>query len=118
MKRLICLFLILWLPLFTGAALAMGTQMQVANALQQLEKAPTSPCHDMQNMDSQQPASKHCNGSCFACGVCAFGFQAVSFMIISTFVAPLASAAPTLNLPDLAFISQLYPPALKPPILT
>lgn len=117
MKRLICLFLILWLPLFTGAALAMGTQMQVANELQKIEKAASSPCHDMQHMDSQKPISRHCNGNCFACGVCAFSCNVTGFMT-TTFYAVFApvTVSPTPSLIDLVFSSQLYPPALKPPI--
>ena len=105
----------LWLPLFTGAALAMSTQMQVANELQEIEKVAQPPCHDMQQMDSKQTSNKHCNGQCFACGVCTLGGQALSFMTFPTVYVP-AYASPTPNLPDLAFNSQLYPPALRPPI--
>lgn len=118
MKKFICLCLILWLPLFTGAALAMGAQMEAAGALQTTLQTPHAACHDMQQTDSQhQPATpcKHCTGHCFACGVCTFGCQAVNFLTSAYTFAPTINAFKPV-LPDLAFNSQLYPPALKPPI--
>ena len=116
MKKLLCLFLLLWLPLFSAAAAAMSMQMQLSAAPAQAEHMP---CHEASTThhDAAQPCCDDHNAShnCFACGVCAFS-HASSY--------PVGLAALALPVPDTSspgylarvFSSQLYPPALKPPI--
>ena len=121
MKKLLCLFLLLWLPLFSAAAAAMDMQMQVIQTTPEAASAAVDamPCHD--EAAAADTAVQPCCGDqqtshdCFACGVCAFS-HANSY--------PAAIAAPALPHPvsaapaylDRVFSSQLYPPALKPPI--
>ena len=121
MKKLLCLFLLLWLPLFSAAAAAMSMQMQLSAAPAQAEHMP---CHDVsttQAIPADHDAAQPCCGdhdtshNCFACGVCAFSHASSH---------PTDMAALTLPAPDTSspgylarvFSSQLYPPALKPPI--
>ena len=120
MKKLLCLFLLLWLPLFSAAAAAMSMQMQLSAAPAQSEHMP---CHEASTTqatpdhDAAQPCCDDHDAShnCFACGVCAFSHASSH---------PTDLAALTLPVPDTSspgylarvFSSQLYPPALKPPI--
>ncbi len=117
MKKLICLFLMLWLPLFTGAALAMSTQMQVADALQQVQKTMPMACHELPADTQHQPAKHGCNSHCLACGVCAFGCNTASFMMTS-YVFSATAISPAPNPADLVFSFPFYPPAFRPPIAT
>jgi hypothetical protein len=138
MKRCICLFLMLWLPVFTGSAWAMSTQMQLErlqDSTPQLATmiSPEHPCHEMETdamttdrittdrVDESAPSGnhysygKHCNGhDCFACGVCisATSYTAPAQQDIHTPSLSLANP----EQPQRVFASQGYPPALKPPI--
>jgi hypothetical protein len=128
MKRFICLFLMLWLPLFTGSAWAMSAQMQFDElqstldvSSQDVSQQEEHPCHDMQLAShTETPASdathgKHCNGhDCFACGVCLFATSFTSPALQHVFT-PLLSHTKSVSF-DETFVSQRYPPALKPPI--
>lgn len=117
MKKLVCLFLMLWLPLSAGSAWAMSTQMQVNAALDMAaETAMDMPCHDMDAAgDDQGKGNTHClKHNCAACGACfstsmagAPAGTAFAFAARPTQVTPAAD-----NLP----VSQTYPPALRPPI--
>lgn len=128
MKKLICLFLMLWLPLFTGSAWAMSTQMQLGKLQSAMpesaaEPAAHPPCHEMQPGEqathspapSTQDHNQHCNGhNCFACGVCIYASSYTTPMAQTLFTPLLSHAKPVQF--DSVFASQLYPPALKPPI--
>lgn len=124
MKRLICLFLMLWLPLFTGSAWAMSAQMQfdeLQSVLAVSTQTAETPCHDMQHeaapapVNSEQPQHTHCTGhSCFACSVCIYA-SSFAMPALQHVFSPLLSYAKPLQY-DESFASQLYPPALKPPI--
>ena len=128
MKRSIYLFLMLWLPLFTGSAWAMNAQMQFSkwqSAMQASEAAQAAehPCHEMQpgqvaehaTQTSNQSHNQHCNGhNCFACGVCIYGTNFAAPVVQNVFTPLLSHAKPVQF--DKVFASQLYPPALKPPI--
>ena len=130
MKKSICLFLMLWLPLFTGSAWAMSTRMQLGNLQASIDDTqaahvadmPQHPCHEMQAQQADAHAgetahhSDHCSGSnCFACGVCIY---ATNFTTPSPqhFFAPSLTHAKPEPL-QTGFASQGYPPALKPPIV-
>jgi hypothetical protein len=133
MKRCICLFLMLWLPVFTGSAWAMSTQMQLERVQDTIAQTATMAssehrCHEMQadantvdQVDRSMPSGdkpshgKHCNGhDCFACGVCisATSYTGPAQQDIHT--PSLSHANP--EQPQRVFASQGYPPALKPPI--
>lgn len=124
MKRFICLFLMLWLPLFTGSAWAMSTQMQydkLQSAMEGSSQTAETPCHDMQHEADPVPASNeqsqhsHCTGhNCFACGVCIYAGSFTMPTLQHVFTPLLSNAKPAQF--DETFASQLYPPALKPPI--
>ena len=124
MKRFICLFLMLWLPLFTGSAWAMSAQMQYDN-LRAVMEAPSQnaepSCHEMGHEAASVPVSKepsphaHCKGhNCFACGVCIYA-SSFAVPVLQHVSTPLLSHTKPFQY-DVTFASQLYPPALKPPI--
>ena len=124
MKRFICLFLMLWLPLFTGSAWAMSAQMQyekLKSAMEASSQTAEPACHDMQHEAVTAPVSKeqsthaHCTGhNCFACGVCIYA-SSFAMPALQHVLTPLLSHAKPFQY-DEAFASQRYPPALKPPI--
>lgn len=120
MKKLLSIFLLLWLPLFSAAAAAMDAQMQAMQmpASSVPAHADAMPCHDQTPVDiaAQPCCGEHeSDHDCFACGVCAFGHAGshVTAIAAPAFPPPV-SAAP--GYPNQLFSSQLYPPALKPPI--
>jgi len=117
MKKLICLFLLLWLPISASSAWAMSTQMQVDAALGTVE--PTSsemPCHDMaiEHADTSPDQSSGVKHNCSACGACSFAFSANISLPLHFTIAALTSRA-FLPANDQT-VSQTYPPALRPPI--
>lgn len=124
MKKFICLLLVLWLPLFSGAAAAMSLQMQlaampaVAHDMPCHETAPDpQPAADAAADHAAQPCCDEHEAShnCFACGVCALVHSTTSATPGQQLTLPaLASSAP--HYYGRIFSSQLYPPALKPPI--
>ncbi|MEQ1598060.1 MAG: hypothetical protein ABL880_01710 [Methylotenera sp.] len=111
MKRLICLFLMLWFPLFMGSAWAMNMQMQLEKQQVQMSQKSSMSCHKSSGKSQQNQTHK-----CAVCGMCALVNGAANF-----------NTAPVLNLafsqspaPQffyVAFTSQDYPPSYKPPIL-
>ncbi|MGB7816032.1 MAG: DUF2946 family protein [Methylotenera sp.] len=113
MKRLICLFLMLWLPLFMASAWAMNMQMQLDSTAHDVVIMHMS-CHDDTNQ--AQGNQTHKTHQCFACGICALANASASFSTAPFFnLATKPSSAP---LPaNVVFSSQDYPPAYKPPIL-
>jgi hypothetical protein len=114
MKKLICLFLMFWLPLFMGSAWAMNMQMQLENQQAQFSQKSHMSCHESvdKSKKNQSPSSQ----KCAVCGMCALVNGAANF-----------NSAPVLNLASsqcstpqffyVAFTSQDYPPSYKPPIL-
>jgi hypothetical protein len=110
MKKLICLFLMLWLPLFMGSAWAMSMQMQLENQQVQMSQKSHMSCHEKSNKN--QSTSSH---KCAVCGMCALVNGTANF-----------NTAPVLNFATsqftapqffyVAFTSQEYPPSYKPPI--
>lgn len=124
MKKLLCLFLLVWLPLFSGAAAAMSMQMQLA-ALQTV--ADEMPCHESNTDLSHNPvaasgqADHSCcddhetSHNCFACGVCALIHAVANVDAAGQLNLPV-TASPAPHFFGRVFSSQLYPPALKPPI--
>lgn len=119
MRKIICLFLMLWLPISAGSAWAMSTQMQLDSA-QGATSEPSAdmPCHDMGMMSADHTDSsdtehgmKH---NCSACGACFSVFMAEAPKAAAfAFAAPSSQAA---LLADDLLVSQTYPPALRPPI--
>lgn len=118
MKKLLCLFLLLWLPLFSAAAAAMSMQMQLSATPAQAENMP---CHEASASPTADNAEQPCcsdhdaSHNCFACGVCAFSHASSHLAAV---ISPALPAPDTSSPGYLArvFSSQLYPPALKPPI--
>ena len=117
MKKFICLFLMLWLPISANAAWAMSTQMQMNTTLDTpTETVMDMPCHDMaaDNSDTNlnhEPGIKH---NCSACGAC-FTVLATGTALAVYFASAVLSSRAVLPADD-QIVSQTYPPALKPPI--
>lgn len=143
MRKFLCLLLVLWLPLFTGSAWAMRTQMQLdqLQGMAETHMLASHPCHDMPGMqvsghddhatpstmamqDTEKPGATdagkqdrngHCQGhDCFACGIC---LHATNFTltVMPPMPAPMLSHAKPVT-HETVFASLRYPPALKPPI--
>ncbi len=113
MKRIICLFLMLWLPLFMGSAWAMSMQMALESQHVQTKHIAVKPsmsCHE-----SSAKTHKNQSDKCAVCGMCALVNGTANFT-----TAPIlnltASASPKPPFFYIAFISQDYPPNYKPPI--
>jgi hypothetical protein len=117
MKKLICLFLVLWLPISAGSAWAMSTQMQVNAALDApIETMMDMPCHDMaaDNTDVDQGNTENIKHNCAACGACfSISIAGMPSLAVMTSLALTTRTAPVINNP---LTSQIYPPALRPPI--
>ena len=117
MKKLICLFLMLWLPISASSAWAMSTQMQVDAAFGSVEMARVDmPCHDMamENTDSAPGHAPGMQHNCSACVACFSVFSAdlSSPLHFTSTILTTRAILPT----DGQTISQTYPPALRPPI--
>lgn len=115
MKKFICLFLMLWLPISASSAWAMSTQMQLGSASDtSAETIMDMPCHDMDSHDSSAPDEPVIKHNCSACGACftilAAGTPLLTYFNISTITSRVALPA------DDQTVSQTYPPALRPPI--
>jgi formate hydrogenlyase subunit 6/NADH:ubiquinone oxidoreductase subunit I len=111
MKKLICIVLIGWLPVFMVTANAMSFQMtiqEVSKATVPAEVVP--PCHDTSNQP-QEVAHQ-----CIGCGFCMMASSMANFNTIPTIAIPaLTSDAP--ESVDVVFQSTNYSPAFRPPIL-
>ena len=121
MRKAICLFLILWLPLFMGSAWAMNMQMELQNQLPQIAQQSQKMAHNMAT-NMQMPASCHMNiasetnKKCPTCSMCALAHASASFDTAPNFnVLSTTSLTPPYS--AVAFYSQDLPPTIKPPIL-
>ncbi len=121
MKKVICLFLMLWLPLFMGSAWAMNMQMELQNQLQQVTQQSQTMAHSMITI-TQMPASCHMstasepNKKCPTCSMCVLANASASFDTAPNFhVLSTTSLTPPYS--AVAFYSQDLPPTIKPPIL-
>lgn len=125
MKRVMTIFLMLWLPLFMQSAWAMSTRMALQEAqasigLQVNQDAASEPmpCHDSVAETSvaqtdAQPSTHHHH--CTHCVACAIATASAGF-----------DTAPQFHLPDLTqeispgalalYLSIHLAPAIKPPI--
>jgi hypothetical protein len=120
MKKLICIFMMIWLPCFMVAANAMSMQMTLKNSLPhtaQIAEHVQMSCHEGLN-HSKKSDSKNNPSSSHHCSFCAFCI--VGSAIASTHKLKMSHIKTTNIQPtsfDVAFTSQDYPPAIKPPIL-
>jgi hypothetical protein len=113
MKKLICLFLMLWLPLFMGSAWAMSMRMQLDNAGKTQVTKSSMSCHEVSDKTDKNRSTN--SNQCAVCGMCALVNGTANF-----------NTAPVLNFATsqftapqffyVAFTSQEYPPSYKPPI--
>lgn len=120
MKKMICVFIISWLPCFMVAANAMGMQMALENAqsrpAQTVEHEQMS-CHESLNHSktSDSKTTPSSNHNCTFCAFCVVGSAIASTPKLKMTHFKTTNIQPTLF--DVAFSSQDYPPAIKPPIL-
>jgi len=114
-KKLVCILLLSWLPVFIAAAHAMSMQMAWNQISTATDSAPlglvTHDCHTDTHDKSDRNATKHV---CVACGVCTMSHAAY----FETEKAMLLTATQTAQPLGFAvvYISKYYPPAIKPPI--
>lgn len=127
MKKLMSIFLMLWLPLFMSSAWAMDLQMdsQMQSGMQMQEQSSVSmidmPCHDMEaSIELADTGCKNCSDNtadmahCASCGLCMISLSATQIELFAASL--LATPSSAISLPDFALFSQDYPPAIKPPI--
>lgn len=110
MKKLICILLIGWLPVFMVAANAMSLQMMTKTMHGDMQVQSSMPCH---SEPDDVPSKSH---NCISCGLC----------VVATSAA-FTPVAPALNIPvfksfnlsfaDDEFKSINHSPAYRPPIL-
>ena len=116
MKKIICLFLMLWLPISASSAWAMSMQMQLSDAFDTpSETVMDMPCHDMGVHEG--PASDQESGlkhNCSACGAC-FTILATGTPSAAYFSSSIVTSRAALTADD-RIVSLTYPPALRPPI--
>lgn len=72
-RKLVAVFMLLWLPLFSGSALAASVSMQLQRgyheaAVQAMAHEEMSGCH--QHNDAQPVAADEQTPACSACGLC------------------------------------------------
>ncbi len=120
MKRILTIFLVLWLPLFMQSAWAMSTHMALQGTrttidLKVHQDVVSESCHHYgEKTDTQQVTHRH---HCAHCLACAISMASASF-----------DGAPRLYLPEPAqenassvsaqYFSVHLPAAIKPPIST
>ncbi len=119
MKKWISIVLMAWLPCFMVAAHAMGMQMAFESASPvQLNAAEQSKmtCHEHLNhhqandIKAEPNASHHCS----FCAFCVVGSAIAATPTLKFSHIQLSNIQPTSF--EVAFTSQDYPPAIKPPI--
>lgn len=122
MKKLFCLWLILWLPCFGMATSVMSMQMQLAELAAPVSVAAEDmPCHhthtqssDMQHHDDFTSSSTH-HHHCNVCGYCMLSSGVARLDRFPTLQLGITSAQVPLFL-ALPVYSLTFPPAIKPPI--
>ncbi len=114
MRKIICIVLMCWLPLFMGAASAMSMQMELGNLQNSAETAcPYMP--DMKMSDMQAGKSEHKSSHNNSCAACAIASASASYNAVPIFNV-VTSANDLPRAVNVAFPSQDFPPAIKPPI--
>lgn len=118
-KKLIAVLMMLWLPLFSGAALASSMTMQM----------PQSSCHEMADdgammsadmaMDdgSMADSAGHGDPTCHTCGVCHLACTAYLAVPDVQFT-PLQSTAQIFSAYLVSFRSISFAPLLPPPLVS
>lgn len=110
MKKLICILLVSWLPIFMATANAMGLQMSIQSMNDHHQQMVDMPCHDKSN---DQKQSQH---HCISCGFCVIATSIASFDNTPIFaLEAFTSISPAFI--DVGFKSADQSPAFKPPIL-
>jgi hypothetical protein len=125
MRKIICIVLMCWLPLFMGAANAMSMQM----ALGSLQNSAETTCPYMADMKMSEMAgmkmadmskmtksSEHKSSHHSTCAACAIASASASYNAMPIFNV-VASANDLPRAVNVTFPSQDLPPAIKPPIL-
>jgi hypothetical protein len=110
MKKLICILLIGWLPVFMVAANAMSLQMTTKVMNDDVQVQSSMPCHD--EVDDA-PVKSH---NCISCGLCVVT-TSVTFTSVSPVLHIPAFKSFKLSFVDDAFKSIYHAPAYRPPIL-
>lgn len=123
MKKLICLFMMCWLPLSITAAQAMSAQMmlnhfnsktqQSVTVAKEMTSAQSMPCHQyMQTSKGEKaPASV-----CVKCAACDLATAFATFDVPSSKPLP-KKIADKFTISQSSLISTQLPPSIKPPIL-
>jgi hypothetical protein len=104
-----------WLPCFMAAANVMGMQMAMQNALPHatvVAEHAELPCHEDTNHYKSSPSASH---NCTFCAFCVVGSAISATPTLKMAHVKTPTIQPTSF--DVAFSSQDYPPAIKPPIL-
>lgn len=111
MKKLICILLIGWLPVFMVAANAMSLQMTTKVMNDDAQVQSSMPCHDKVD---DVPVKSH---NCINCGLCVVT-TSVAFTTVSPVLHIPAFKSFKLSSVDDAFKSINHSPAYRPPILS
>ncbi|OIR14671.1 hypothetical protein GALL_44770 [mine drainage metagenome] len=120
-RKFIALFLLLWLPLFSGSALAATVSMQMQQGKSHEAAAAHMMSHDGMAGHHQSPCKMHAataehGSSCDACGVCHLactGYLAVPGIEMI----PVQTAASEITPYLVAFDSLVSAPLVPPPLV-
>jgi len=111
--------MLLWLPLFTGSAMAVATSMQLAQG--NLDKLSISQTMSDEDMTMDECPMQHADGSSSSsahstCEIC--HFVGAGYLPVTNIDVPTARTAVTLNpTASISFISTTTTPLLPPPLL-
>lgn len=123
MKKLICLFMMCWLPLSITAAQAMSAQMmlnhfnsktqQLVPATKEMTSAQSMPCHQFMQTNKAEKAPVSICADCAACEL-ATAFATIDLLVDVTLPKKIADK---FTISQSSLISTQLPPSIKPPIL-
>ena len=112
MKKFLCIFLVVWLPLSMSVAKAMSTQMMLSAQLssdKQLSSNTSESCHTHIQQYEKSDTCKHCLSCVLAMATATFN----DFIVFST---PPKTSTKYLPL-ESKLVSAQLDSAIKPPIL-
>lgn len=120
LRKFVAVLMLLWLPLFTGNALAAAVSMQMPQSGCHEEAASQAMVHDdmaqHHHHHQETPAQEEHSSSCSACGVCHLactGYLSVASAAIVSLQTTSREVTPYL----VAFHSVTTTPLLPPPLV-
>jgi succinate dehydrogenase/fumarate reductase-like Fe-S protein len=109
MKKLICILLVSWLPVFMATANAMSLQMALQVNVD-IQEQVSMPCHDKASKKSDS------SSDCVGCGFCMIATSIANVDMVPFLDVP-AFTSLKVSFINVEYKSTDYSPAFRPPIL-